>query len=251
MKIIICGINGKMGKVLYNLATEAGHEVVCGVDSFTDASSFKCPVYPFFRDVQEKADATIDFSNPASLDDMLDYSLATKTPAVLATTGYSDAQIAKIDNASKETAIFRSANMSLGVNLLLYLCKLTASVVGEKYDIEIIEKHHNQKLDAPSGTALMLADGINKAMENSLNYVYGRHGKTEKRNKCDLGIHAVRGGTIVGEHEVIFTANDETITLSHSAQSKRIFAAGALKAAEFLKDKTNGLYSMEDIFRFD
>ena len=250
MKIIICGINGKMGKVLYNMCLEQGYEVVCGVDSFTDSSSFKCPVYPIFRDIKERADVIIDFSNPASLDELLSYAIATKTPAVLATTGYTDRQISDIENAGKEVALFRSANMSLGINLLIRLCKNAAKIIGENYDIEIIEKHHNQKIDAPSGTALMIADAIDKTLGNTLNYVYGRHGKNEKRKKKDLGIHAIRGGTIVGEHEVIFTANDETITLSHSAQSKTVFAAGAIKAAEFVKDKVNGLYSMDDIFQF-
>ena len=182
---------------------------------------------------------------------MLDYALKTKTPVVIATTGYSDDQINKIKEASKEIAIFFTFNLSLGVNLICSLAKKAADILGNAFDVEIVEKHHNQKIDAPSGTAIMLANAVNEVFDNKMKYEYDRHSKREKRPKNEIGIHSVRGGTIVGEHDVIFAGRDEVITISHSAASKAVFAAGAVKAAKFIASKKNGLYDMNNIINFD
>ena len=189
----------------------------------------------------------IDFSHPALFDGMVAYALATKTPLVIATTGLSPEQKQKMVDVSKEIAIFHSANRSLGVNLLIDLVKQAAKVLYGNFDIEIIEKHHNQKIDAPSGTALMIADEISDSLTDSMQYVYDRHSVRKKREKTEIGIHAVRGGTIVGEHEVLFAGKDEMISVTHTATSKEIFATGSIRAARFLAGKENGYYSMRDI----
>lgn len=193
------------------------------------------------------ADVIIDFSNPSFLHKLLGFATEHHIPAVIATTGMNDQQKAEIAEAAKIIPVFFSANMSLGVNLLVSLAKKAASVLSESFDIEIVEMHHNQKLDAPSGTALMLADGISTVLENKPEYVYERHSKHQKRTKNEIGIHSVRGGTIVGEHEVIFAGKDETITLKHSAASKQIFATGAVNAALFIADCKPGLYDMGNL----
>jgi 4-hydroxy-tetrahydrodipicolinate reductase len=204
------------------------------------------PVYSSFDDVKESVDVIIDFSSPAVLKDELSYAINNNVPAVLASTGYSEEHLKMIEAASKKVAIFKTANFSLGVNLLVELVKKAAEVLGEKFDIEIIEKHHSQKVDAPSGTALMLADSANSVFDNSKPYMNGREGIVGKRGN-EIGIHAVRGGTIVGEHDVMFCGEDEIITLSHSARSKRVFAAGAIKAAKWVAGKPAGKYDMKNV----
>lgn len=243
-KIILSGANGKMGKVISRCIDERDDcLVVAGFDKYTKPySDFK--IYEKPSDFDGKADVIIDFSNPDLLSDLMDYAIKTKTPVVLATTGFSKEQIEYIKECSEKIPIFFSFNMSLGVNLLVNLAKKATEILGRQFDIEIIEKHHNQKIDAPSGTALMIADAINESMDNSLNYTYDRHSKRVKRDKNEIGIHAVRGGTIVGEHEVIFAGHDEIISLKHQAMSKEIFAVGSINAAVFLKDKPNGMYDM-------
>lgn len=243
--IAICGANGKMGRTIYNCVKDRNDcKVIAGIDLCTEQYA-DFPIAASPAELPEKPDVIIDFSNPASLDGLLNYCLSTGTPIVVASTGYSDEQITKIKAASEQIPVFFTFNMSLGINLLVQLAKKAAEVLGDRFDIEIVEKHHNQKLDAPSGTAIMLANAINETMDNSKHYVYDRHSRRQKREKSEIGMHAIRGGTIVGEHDVIFAGNDEVITLSHSAASKTVFAEGSVKAAIFLKDKPAGLYDMQ------
>lgn len=220
--------------------------VVCGVDAFGE-NTYSFPVYKTFEEVSETVDVIIDFSNPASLDGLLSYALKNNTPSVICTTGFSDDEIKKINSASEKIAVFYSGNMSLGVNLLIELAKQATKVLGNDFDIEIVEKHHNLKVDAPSGTALMIADGISEELEKEPQYVYDRHNYRRRRAKNEIGIHAIRGGTIVGEHDVIFAGHDEVVTISHQSQSKELFATGAINAAVFLKDKGAGLYNMSQM----
>ena len=246
-KIILCGCSGKMGSVITELCSaDENIEIVAGVDNY-DCGKYAYPVYKSFETVDKKADVIIDFSNPAVLDSLLNYAKRNNTAVVLATTGYDQTQIQKIQDAAKEIPIFFSFNMSLGINLMCALAKTAAKVLGEDFDIEIIEKHHNQKIDAPSGTAIMLANAISDELETKPLYEYDRHSKREKRKKNEIGIHSVRGGTIVGEHEVIFAGTDEIVSIKHQAMSKKIFAAGAINAARFIKDKPQGLYSMQNM----
>lgn len=246
-KIAIVGCNGKMGHFVANAVEENKNTaVVFGVDAFGE-SNYDFPVYKSFTDMQETPDVIIDFSNPAVLSEMLSYALKNSVACVICTTGYSKAQIEEIENASKEIPVFYSGNMSLGINLLIELTKKAAKVLGNGFDIEIIEKHHNLKVDAPSGTALMIADGISSVLDEEPQYVYDRHSYRRKRSKNEIGIHAVRGGTIVGEHEVIFAGHDEVISVSHQAQSKEVFAVGSVNAAVFLADQSSGMYNMGDL----
>ena len=243
-KIILNGCFGRMGKVITEIAATSEKCKICsGVDAF---ASFPAdfPVYKNIKEVRENADVIIDFSNPAALDDLLEFATEKKIPLVLATTGFSDEQIKKINAASKIIPVFFTFNMSLGINLLTALSRRAAQVLGSDFDIEIIEKHHNQKLDAPSGTAIMLANSINQVFGDNMQYEYDRHSRRMIRPKNEIGIHSVRGGTIVGEHDVIFAGKDEVITLSHSASSRDVFAAGAVRAALFLSGKTPGIYDM-------
>lgn len=243
--IAICGANGKMGKTIYNCVKDREDcRVIAGIDLYTQQYA-DFPIVDAPSKLPEKPDVIIDFSNPASLDGLLEYCLSTGTPIVVASTGYSDEQISRIKAASEQIPVFFTFNMSLGINLLVQLAKKAAEVLGDRFDIEIVEKHHNQKLDAPSGTAIMLANAINETLDNSRQYVYDRHSRRAKREKNEIGMHAIRGGTIVGEHDVIFAGNDEVITLSHSAASKTVFAEGSVKAAIYLKDKPAGLYDMQ------
>ena len=195
----------------------------------------------------QKPDVIIDFSHPSSLDDLLDYCMTNGTPIVIATTGYNDEQIAKIHKASEQIPVFFTFNMSLGINLLTELAKKATQILGGQFDIEIIEKHHNQKIDAPSGTAIMLANAINEELDNSCTYVYDRHSVRQKRAKNEIGMHAIRGGTIVGEHEIIFAGRDEVISLKHEAHSKQVFAVGSVNAAVFMCGKPAGIYAMKDL----
>lgn len=250
IKAILCGASGKMGGFVAAAAQADGEiQVVAGVDKINNGEKFS--IFSSFSDINVKADVIIDFSNPALLDDLLDYAVLNNIPAVIATTGYSDAQIEKIKSAAEKIPIFFTFNMSLGVNLIASLAKKAAQILGDGFDIEIIEKHHNQKLDAPSGTAIMLANAINSVFGDKLNYEYDRHSVRRKRPKNEIGIHSVRGGTIVGEHDVIFAGHDEVITISHSAQSKEVFAVGSVRAAKFLYNKNAGLYDMNNMMSFE
>ena len=247
-RIIMCGCNGKMGRVISQLVKEDENaEIVAGVD----ISGEQLDTYPVFQKITEcniEADAVIDFSAPAALDDILSVGIAKNLPLVLCTTGYNEAELAKINEAAGKVAVLRSANMSLGINLLLGLVQAAAKVLSDaNFDIELVEKHHNQKVDAPSGTALALADAINEALNNEYNYKYDRSAERVKRDKKEIGISAVRGGTIVGEHEVIFAGTDEVIEFKHTAYSKAIFGKGAVSAAKFLAGKPAGMYSMKDV----
>ena len=247
-KIIMTGCSGKMGKSILAAAENRDDvTITAGVDlvapqqaDFIYADSFE--------HLECDADVIVDFSNPAVLDSMLKYALDKKKPVVICTTGYSEEQKQKIYAAAKEIPVFYSGNMSLGINLIMELAKKAAAVFGDNFDIEIVEQHHNQKLDAPSGTALMIADAIS-TVKTDAEYVYDRHAYRKKREKKEIGIHSIRGGNIVGEHEVIFAGQDEVLKISHSARSKTVFAVGALNAAAFLKGKAAGMYDMSDLLK--
>ncbi len=249
INILLSGACGKMGDAVTHCCTEDGDvKIIAGVDRAEALCSY--PIFKSFADVNVKPDVIIDFSHVSVLDDLLKYATGNDIPVVLAVTGYTAEQIEKIKNAANKIPVFFTANMSLGVNLLSYLAKYAASILGSNFDVEIIEKHHNQKIDAPSGTALMLANAVNEVFDDKYTYEYDRHSKRQKRSKTEIGIHAVRGGTIVGEHDIIFAGHDEVITLSHSAQSKDVFAVGAIKAAKFVSNEKSGLYDMKDILKF-
>lgn len=248
IRVIMHGCNGKMGQVISGLiAADDAVELVAGIDARDDGHN----PYPVFTDINScdiEADCLIDFSVAAAVDNLLDYCVANNLPCVLCTTGLSEEQLAKVAEASKMVAILKSANMSLGINLLLKMLKEAAGVlVPAGFDMEIVEKHHNLKVDAPSGTALALADSINEEFDNEYEYVYDRSARREKRPKKEIGISAVRGGTIVGDHDVIFAGADEVITFSHTAYSKAVFGKGAVQAAKFLAGKGAGMYSMADV----
>ena len=245
IRIIICGAKGRMGAKVKEILCSGDARAVCGVDIKEDFSDRQFPVYASFSGVKEKADVVIDFSSPKSLAGVYDYCVKTATPVVLCSTGYSEEDLKKIDELSAKVAVFRSANMSLGVNVLINAVKSAAKTL-YGFDVEIIEKHHNKKKDAPSGTAVMLSDAI-KSVYPEKTEVYGRHGLVGERNKDEIGIHSVRGGSIVGEHQVIFAGNDEILTFSHEALSRNVFAEGAVKAAKFIFGKPAGLYDMEDL----
>ena len=247
VKVAIVGCNGKMGGYVADAVDSRDNcETLFGVDAFgTNKRDF--PVYKSFDEAKEKPDVIIDFSNPAALDGMLDYAVKNNIPCVICTTGYTSEQIESIKKASEKVAIFFSGNMSLGINLLIELSKQASRVLGGSFDIEIVEKHHNLKVDAPSGTALMIADAISETLEQEPQYMYDRHAVRKRRSKNEIGIHSVRGGTIVGEHEVIFAGHDEVVTITHQAQSKEVFAAGAVNAAMFLAKQPAGMYCMSDL----
>lgn len=248
IKVAVCGALGKMGANIAELLENDGQaRILCGVDR---AAGVVCgaTVYPSFDKIDGKPDVIIDFSSPAALDGELEYAVKNGVPVVIGSTGYTAEQLDKIKASSEKIAVFKTANFSLGVNLLCELVRRAAETLGEKFDIEIVEKHHNKKVDAPSGTALMLADSARQAFEGGKDYLYGREGQCGKRGD-EIGIHAVRGGTIVGEHEVLFCGEDEIITLSHSARSKKVFAAGAIKAAKWLAGKPAGMYDMSDLLK--
>lgn len=247
-RVIMHGCNGHMGQVITGLCKEDDNiEIVAGIDLY-DGIKNDYPVFASLRDCDVEADVIIDFCNAKAVDGLLDYCRETKMPVVLCTTGLSDEQIARVSEVSKETAILRSANMSLGINTLMDLVKKATAVFAEAgFDIEIVEKHHNQKLDAPSGTAIALADAINEELNNEYEYKYDRSQERKKREKKEIGISAVRGGNIVGEHDVIFAGTDEVITIQHTAYSKGVFGKGAMEAAKFLKGKPAGLYDMKDV----
>ena len=245
LKIIISGCNGHMGRVVASLcAADPQVEVVAGFDVM-GSTDREFPVFSSPAQFQGEADAVSDFSSPAALEGLLAFGKATKTPLVLATTGYSPEQVAQVGAAALEVPIFRSANMSLGINVLLELVKKAAAVLGDSYDIEIVERHHRRKVDAPSGTALMIADAAASACGHETEYVFERHSVRQPRDKKEIGISAVRGGTIVGEHEIIFAGHDEVMEIKHTALSREIFAQGAVKAAKFMATVTApGMYDM-------
>lgn len=247
-KVIMHGCNGKMGKTIAGLiAADDSMELVAGVDAFDDGSN-PFPVFKSIEACDVEADAVIDFSVAAAVDGLLDYCVEKQIPCVLCTTGLSGQQLVKVNEASKKVAVLKSANMSLGINMLLKLLKEATQVLaGAGFDIEIVEKHHNLKVDAPSGTALALGDAVNEALNNEYEYVFDRSGRREKRPVKEIGFSAVRGGTIVGDHDVIFAGTDEVVTFSHTAYSKAVFGKGAVQAAKFLKGKPAGLYNMSDV----
>ena len=246
-KILLVGINGKMGQVICKMAEENESVVIaCGVDINTKENN-NVPVYDSLSKVKEEIDVIIDFSHPSSLLGTLNYAKENGKPVVVATTGLDGEQVALLKETSKSVPVFFSANMSLGINLLIQLAKKAAALLYQNFDIEIIEKHHNQKIDAPSGTALAIADAINESLPLHNDYVYDRHSSRKKRSKNEIGLHAVRGGTIVGEHEVIFAGNDEIIEIKHTAMSKEIFAVGAIRAAQFICGKDAGMYDMNSL----
>ena len=248
VKMIMHGCNGKMGRVITSLAaSEEDIEIVAGVDTHTEGEQ-SYPVFASIEQCDKEADVVVDFSNAGAVDGLLDYCAAHRLPVVLCTTGLSEAQLEHVKKASEETAVLRSANMSLGINLLMKLLKDAAKALAPAgFDVELVEKHHNQKLDAPSGTALALADSVNEALNQEYTYCYDRSKERKKREKKEIGISAVRGGTIVGEHEVIFAGMDEVIEFKHTAYSRTVFAKGALEAAKFLSKRPVGMYDMGDV----
>lgn len=249
VRILLHGALGKMGRVVAQLAHAApDSQIVAGTDALAgESENVGFPVYRTLSDCHEAADVIIDFSRPEALDALLSHAQLHSMGLVLCTTGYSSAQQNAIKAYSARIPIFLSANMSLGVNLQMELCRKAASLLDEAFDIEIVEKHHNQKVDAPSGTALALADAIAASMPEAREFTFGRHGKTQKRAKSEIGIHAVRGGTVVGEHNVFFYGTDEVVEITHIAASRNIFAAGALRAAKFISAMPPGMYNMQDV----
>lgn len=250
VKVIMHGCNGAMGQVITGLAEEMEDlQIVAGID-LNDIRKNGYPVFSSLEACSVEADVIVDFASAKAVDGLLDYCGAHQMPVVLCTTGLSEEQIRKVEETSRRTAVLRSANMSLGINLLLKLVQDAAGVLAQAgFDMEIVEKHHNQKKDAPSGTALALADSINEAMEGQYHYIYDRSTRREKRDGREIGISSVRGGSIVGEHDVIFAGKDEVITFSHTAYSKAVFAKGALEAARFLAGRAPGLYTMADVVK--
>ncbi|WP_123054351.1 4-hydroxy-tetrahydrodipicolinate reductase [Clostridium sp. JN-1] len=245
IKIILNGCNGKMGKVVSNCVSNFPNlNIAAGIDKNTQEST-----YPVFSDISKctiEANVILDFSRPDSLDGLLKYSVDKKIPIIFCTTGYSDEQLSQIKEASNKTAVFRSANMSIGINVINNVLKNISAFLYNSFDIEVVEKHHNQKVDSPSGTALLLADTIKESIPEETTYVHGRNG-TAKRKHEEIGIHSIRGGSIVGEHEIIFAGQGETIEIKHTAISREVFAIGALKSCEFMANKEKGFYSMDDV----
>lgn len=248
LKIALSGCNGRMGRVITDIvSTRDGMEIVAGFDLNT-AKNGDFPVYADPFEFQGECDVIIDFSNASSTEHLLAYCEKHHTPVIICTTGHSAEQLTKIREASTKVPVFRSGNMSIGINLMSELLRKCAAVLGDKYDVEIIEKHHNQKLDAPSGTALMLADAVADALPYKAEYVYDRHERREKRPAHEIGISAIRGGTIVGEHSVLFCGRDEIIEIKHTALSREVFAVGAVDAAAFMAGCTQpGMYDMNDV----
>ena len=245
IKILLNGCNGKMGKIINELAKKNKNLlIVAGVDSNLSTTTY--PVYEKISNCTEKVDVILDFSRALALNDLINFASINNTPLVLCTTGYSDKQVELIKHASSKIPIFRSSNMSIGINVINNVLKNISELLYNDFDIEIIEKHHNEKVDAPSGTALMLASTIKEAISEETTFIYGREGNIKRIHK-EIGIHAIRGGSIVGEHDIIFAGQGEVIEIKHSALSRDVFAVGALKACQFISDKEPGMYSMEDI----
>lgn len=247
--VLIWGIGGRMGRTLLECLNKNEYtKAIGGVDKFANQADFNIPVFQNVSDIDIKADVIIDFSRAEAIYDILPYAKENKIPVVLCTTGYSELDLDYINEMSKELPLFKSSNMSIGINLLIDLVRKATNLLGENFDIELIECHHNVKVDSPSGTALTIAEAINEEMNNTLEFKFGRHDNNERRKKNELGIHAVRGGTVVGKHEVLFLGNDETITIKHEANSKAVFAEGAVKASIFISTITTpGIYNMKDL----
>lgn len=248
VKAIMHGCNGKMGQVISNLVkADEQIEIVAGIDTYQGIQN-EYPVFASLKECDVEAEVVIDFSNASAVDELLEVCAERNLPVVLCTTGLSEEQLQKVEDASAKVAVLRSANMSLGINLLMKLLKEAAAVLAPAgFDIELVEKHHNQKVDAPSGTAIALADSVNEALDNAYTYNYDRSQERKKREKNEIGIVAVRGGTIVGEHDVIFAGADEVITFQHTAYSKAVFGKGAIEAAKYLAGKPAGKYDMSDV----
>ena len=248
VRAIMHGCNGAMGQVISGIAAKDEEiSIVAGIDMRTEQKN-DYPVFASLNECKVEADVVIDFSNAAAVDELLDWCAEKKMPVVLCTTGLSEVQLAKVEETAEKTAVLRSANMSLGINTLMKLIQDAAKVLATAgFDMEIVEKHHRLKLDAPSGTALALADSLNEAMDNQYHYVYDRSQRRQQRDDKEIGISAVRGGTIVGEHEVIFAGTDEVIEFKHTAYSKAIFGKGAIEAAKYLAGKPAGHYDMADV----
>ena len=248
-KIAVTGACGKMGRVIADICrSRTDCNIIAGIDLMGEQyDSF--PVVKKVFDLPEKPDVIIDFSHPSALPDLLSYCRMNSVPLVVATTGYTDEERAEITAASANIPIFYTFNMSLGINLLVELARKATQILGDQFDIEIVERHHNLKKDAPSGTAIMIGEAINEELNNSKHFVYDRHSVRRERGADEIGMHAIRGGTIVGDHDIIFAGRDEVITLSHSAQSKEVFAVGAVNAAVFLAGKSAGLYAMADLIK--
>lgn len=250
MKILVNGCNGKMGQeVAKQIKLSQDMDVICGVDK-NDTGDNNFPVFTKVTDIDLIPDVIIDFSVPEATFKILEFAKNKNIPVVIATTGFSDKQIGQIKKYSENIPIFKSANMSYEINLMAKIISEIALKL-ENPDIEIIETHHNKKIDSPSGTALFLADSINSNFENKMRYEYDRHSKREKRSKNEIGIHSVRGGTEVGKHTVMFFGNNESLEITHNCTSRSVFATGAIKAAEFVVNKNNGLYSMDDILKIN
>ena len=246
--IIMNGCNGRMGRMITDIANkDTDVQIVAGIDAY-DKVANDYPVFTNIFDCNVDADVIIDFSTASAIDDLLKYAVEKKIPVVLCTTGLTSEQLDNVQKASEKVAILKSANMSLGINTLMKILKVATEVLANRgYDIEIVEKHHNQKLDAPSGTALALADCINQVLNNEYDYTYDRSSRREKRPEKEIGVSAVRGGTIVGEHEVIYAGIDEVIEIKHTAYSRAVFAKGAVDAAKYLASKETGMYNMADV----
>ena len=246
MKVLVNGCNGKMGQVVaQSVKLGQDMDVVCGVDR-KDTGDNYFPVFTKVSDIDIIPDVIIDFSVPEATFAILDWAVKKHVPIVIATTGFSESEMKKIEKCAEKTPIFKSANMSYEINLMGKLVKELAQKL-ENSDIEIVETHHHNKIDSPSGTALFLADSINTALDNQMNYEYDRHKKREKRNKKEIGIHSIRGGTEVGKHTVVFFGDNESFEITHNCTSRSVFANGAIKAAQFILHKDNGLYSMNDL----
>ena len=245
--IILSGCNGKMGRVITRLVNDDENvKIVAGID-IADFGENDYPVFKNPADCDTQADVIVDFSHPSVFSNLMEFAKAKKLPIIVATTGLSDEQREALKEYSKDIPVFFSANMSLGINLLIALAKKATAILEGNFDIEVVEKHHNQKIDAPSGTAIAIADAISETMTMTPEYVYDRHSVRKKREKREIGIHSIRGGSIVGEHQVIYAGQDETIELKHQATSKEVFAVGAIKAAKFMNGKPSGFYTMDDL----
>ena len=247
MDIIIGGALGRMGRELARAASEAGVGIACGVDIAYTGQPMDFPMVKAYADIAVQVDVLVDFSRADGLPALLDYAVGAHMPCVLCTTGYNEAEVAAIRTASAQVAMFRSANMSLGINVMQALCAMAAKALGSRFDVEIVEKHHRQKLDSPSGTALMLYESVRGALSGEHPVVNGRVGRDAKRSTGEVGIHAVRGGTVTGEHEVGFYGNAEQIILTHRAENRGLFAEGAVRAAQFLAGRPAGFYTMQDV----
>ncbi|NLL92259.1 MAG: 4-hydroxy-tetrahydrodipicolinate reductase [Ruminococcaceae bacterium] len=249
IKLTVVGLMGNMGKALIEETKKSEKfEIVNGIDKISGVRD-EINVYDSFDKIEVKPDVVVDFSNPNSLDSIYDYCISGNIPAVICTTGFNEQQGARIKDLSKHIPVFKSANMSLGINILASLAKSAYKMTGDDFDIEILEKHHKYKIDAPSGTALLLADEINEASSGLFKYIYDRKSRRTARENNEIGITSIRAGNIVGEHEIIFGGENEVISISHSALSKSVFASGALKASEFIRNKPKGLYNMNDLLK--